>query len=204
VGLGHAKYEPRLILAAAPRGRWEPLNKSFEIEEGFSAPRETKNIRPDHCRRIFSLDSLTAPPSPDEESAWAEEERDGGAAGGTEEEAIVQRARRCVWRGNLTQAEVLAVRLWSGPMYLLYNAVLRGWGKGFTTTLHAVHSGIFKLSQVFGNPEIIYTKPETRNPTPETSTRSSPSPTATSSGTRCRRPSGCTGASPTARSLAKT
>ncbi|KAJ1487583.1 hypothetical protein T484DRAFT_1888801 [Baffinella frigidus] len=143
----------------AAAGRWEPLNKSFETEEGFLAPRETKNIRPDHCRRIFSLDKLTQPPSPDEEREWASESEEGatravGAAEGTDG-AIVERARRCVWLGNLTKAEVLAVRLWSGPMYLLYNSVLRGWGGGFTTTLHAVHSGIFKLSQV-SPPERVY------------------------------------------------
>eukprot|EP01036_Dinobryon_divergens_P039036 gene39036-51352_t len=60
-------------------------------------------------------------------------------------------------RAGLTRAEVVAIRLFSGPMYMKYNAVLRGFpptiveslqGNRYTTTIHSIVSGIIKLSQI--------------------------------------------------------
>eukprot|EP00039_Didymoeca_costata_P000268 m.44904 g.44904 ORF g.44904 m.44904 type:complete len:978 (+) comp10159_c0_seq1:184-3117(+) len=54
---------------------------------------------------------------------------------------------------GLLKEEVIALRLYTGPMYTLYNAVLRNKGKGqyrgkFTTTIHLINSGILKLSKL--------------------------------------------------------
>ena len=123
-------------------------------------PHETKNIRPEQRRRMISLDELTRPPTEEEAAEWESEEIASSTVPDVWPEetgaAIVRRARRCVWRGKLNKAEVLALRLWTGPMYLVYNSVLRGVETGgFTTTLHAVHSGILKLSQK-SPPERVY------------------------------------------------
>eukprot|EP01042_Synura_sphagnicola_P004989 gene4989-6355_t len=64
--------------------------------------------------------------------------------------------RICV-SANLTRSEVIALRLFTGPMYMKYNAVLRGFpdavvngllGNRYITTIHTIVSGIIKLSQV--------------------------------------------------------
>lgn len=56
----------------------------------------------------------------------------------------------------LTRAELLALRLFTGPMYMKYNAVLRQFppsvhgglkGNQYRTTIHAIVSGVIKLSQ---------------------------------------------------------
>lgn len=57
----------------------------------------------------------------------------------------------------LSRAELLALRLFTGPMYMKYNAVLRQYplsiceglkGNQYRTTIHAIVSGVIKLSQV--------------------------------------------------------
>ena len=49
---------------------------------------------------------------------------------------------------GLLLAEVAGIRLYTGPMYREYNATLRNRTKGaYVTTLHAVNSGIVKLSR---------------------------------------------------------
>ena len=63
---------------------------------------------------------------------------------------------------GLSFEEVICVRLFTGPMYMKYNAILRGYpksiidglkGNRYTTTLHCIVSGIIKLSQVTNLPE---------------------------------------------------
>jgi hypothetical protein len=58
---------------------------------------------------------------------------------------------------KLCKEEVIALRLYTGPMYIKYNAVLRGYpksellalkGNRYTTTIHAVVSGLLKLQKV--------------------------------------------------------
>lgn len=57
---------------------------------------------------------------------------------------------------QLLEEEVVALRLYTGPMFSKYNAVLRGfptdvvnqlYGNKYVTTLHTIVSGIIKLSQ---------------------------------------------------------
>lgn len=65
-------------------------------------------------------------------------------------------------RAALTDAEVLALRLYTGPMFMKYNTCLRKQpadlyqelkGNTYTTTIHAIVSGIIKLSKIWILPE---------------------------------------------------
>jgi len=59
-----------------------------------------------------------------------------------------------VERSKVTVAEVVALRLYTGPMYVKYNAVLRGiavataGGTIYSSTVHLICSGLHKLSRV--------------------------------------------------------
>ena len=59
-----------------------------------------------------------------------------------------------VERSQVTVAEVVALRLYTGPMYVKYNAVLRGMavatagGTIYSSTVHLICSGLHKLSRV--------------------------------------------------------
>jgi hypothetical protein len=62
---------------------------------------------------------------------------------------------------SLQAEEIIALRLYTGPMFWKYNAVLRKFpkdvveglrGNGYTTTIHAIVSGIVKLSQIMKLP----------------------------------------------------
>ena len=63
---------------------------------------------------------------------------------------------------NLLDEEVIALRLYTGPMFFKYNAVLRNFpenavkalkGNRYVTTIHAIVSGVIKLSQYMILPE---------------------------------------------------
>ena len=65
-------------------------------------------------------------------------------------------------KAGLQEAEVIALRLYTGPMYLWYNAVLRGCpkevfdtleGNRYETTVFCIISGIIKLSKLTEVPE---------------------------------------------------
>ena len=52
---------------------------------------------------------------------------------------------------GLIQAEVAAIRLYTGPMYVKYNRVLRATAVGpysYVTTVHAINSGIVKMAKL--------------------------------------------------------
>ena len=59
-----------------------------------------------------------------------------------------------VERSHVTVAEIVALRLYTGPMYVKYNAVLRGvavataGGTIYSSTVHLICSGLHKLSRV--------------------------------------------------------
>jgi hypothetical protein len=59
-----------------------------------------------------------------------------------------------VERSDVTDAEIVALRLYTGPMYVKYNAVLRGMavatagGTIYSSTVHLICSGLQKLSRV--------------------------------------------------------
>ena len=57
---------------------------------------------------------------------------------------------------RLTEAEVAGLRLWTGPMYRLYVVLFRDEAAlasaEYTTTLHAINSGISKLAKIWKIP----------------------------------------------------
>ncbi|KAJ1485785.1 hypothetical protein T484DRAFT_2393332 [Baffinella frigidus] len=55
---------------------------------------------------------------------------------------------------ELTMAELVALRLYTGPMYVRYNGVLRGFYSRnlYTTTLHLIVSGLRKLCRITAPP----------------------------------------------------
>ena len=55
-------------------------------------------------------------------------------------------------KSGLTEDEVIGLRLYSGPMYIFYNTVLRGGVRRYITTIHAIVSGIIKLSSIMKLP----------------------------------------------------
>jgi len=127
---------------AAAAGEWTPTDRSHRLRAGFQIPPETKNVAPEHMRTMVCLDDFMQPPAPDEEQRWNKESKEDWGGLSPQEQA-----RRRVHKAKLQAAEVLALRLWSGPMYYPYNAVLRGGVKGkFTTTLHVLVSAIIKVT----------------------------------------------------------
>lgn len=64
-----------------------------------------------------------------------------------------------VKRSDVTVAEIVALRLYTGPMYVKYNAVLRGMavatagGTIYSSTVHLICSGLHKLSRVSDLPK---------------------------------------------------
>ena len=69
--------------------------------------------------------------------------------------------RREVERGGLRREECICLRLYTGPMFVLYNASLRGFpradvdslaGNKFETTIFTIASGVTKLSKITGIP----------------------------------------------------
>ena len=62
-----------------------------------------------------------------------------------------------VKKAGLSAAEAVAIRLYTGPLYVLYNAVLRGLvapgDNLFPATIHLICSGVRKLSRVTKVPE---------------------------------------------------
>ncbi len=117
---------------------------------------ETKNIEPGLRRKVMCLEEFMRPPADAaEEERWRHQRAEKGAAW-LEGLSQLEQARRCVVVAKLIPEEVLALRLWSGPMYAEYNSVLRRGVRGkFTTTLHALDSAIIKLARI-GTPEIVY------------------------------------------------
>ena len=75
-------------------------------------------------------------------------------------------------QAKLLREELIALRLYTGPMFCKYNAVLRKFpkemyeglhGNGYTTTIHAIVSGIIKLSQIMvlpGNRKVMKQSPK--------------------------------------------
>ena len=146
---GIETYPIREWIAAA--GEWTPQRKSHAIKKGFSLPRETKNIEAEHMREMICLDEFIRAPDEAESGQWE-------AEGEVDLERLPQQeqAQRRVNRAGLSAAEVLALRLWSGPMYYPYNSVLRSGTRGkYTTVLHVLVSAIIKLARI-GTPEVVY------------------------------------------------
>jgi hypothetical protein len=70
---------------------------------------------------------------------------------------FVRTAREMIKKANLLRVEVASLRLYTGPLFVLYNAVLRGFpavdvaallGNRYETTIFTITSGITKVSKI--------------------------------------------------------
>jgi hypothetical protein len=107
------------------------------------------------------------PHTPKDKGSWRPGNDWKGACGREAEELELFMAKPQVQISGLLRAEVIGLRLYTGPMFVLYNAVLRGFpeedveclmdndGKEnrYETTIFAIASGITKLSKVSNIPK---------------------------------------------------
>jgi hypothetical protein len=107
------------------------------------------------------------PHTPKDKGSWRPGNDWKGACGREAEELELFMAKSQVQMAGLLRAEVIGLRLYTGPMFVLYNAVLRGFpeedveclkdndGKEnrYETTIFAIASGITKLSKVSDIPK---------------------------------------------------
>ena len=157
----------------AVAGSWAPDSRKFALASTFVLPRETTNVKHDGERRItICVDSFFPATRPVETPGCLGEERDTVSLqdcycccchGTLRDKArlLGKEGREVVVEARLTREEVVAVRLWTGPMYVEYNRVLRcmksvkGGARQYTTTLHALCSATYKISHI-GTPEVVY------------------------------------------------
>jgi hypothetical protein len=102
------------------------------------------------------------PHTPKDKTLWPSKENWKGDSGRETKNLDVYTAEKQVKLAGLMKEEVIGLRLYTGPMFVLYNAVLRGYpekdvkclmdknGKEnrYETTIFAIASGITKLSKV--------------------------------------------------------
>ena len=112
-------------------GQWTPDSRRFDLVKGFTMPRETKNIEEHQKRRMICLYDLMRPPSEEEKQTWAKPgERETMSAEELAKLPQEEQSRRLVYRSGLTAAELIMLRLWTGPMYIKYSQILREGIKG--------------------------------------------------------------------------
>jgi hypothetical protein len=107
-------------------------------------------------------DGAAYPHTPKEKSLWPKDVGWRGGSGREAEDVEVIMRRKQVTLAGLLKMEVIALRLLTGPMFVLYNAVLRGFpekdveylkdkdGKEnrYETTIFSIASGMTKVSKV--------------------------------------------------------
>jgi hypothetical protein len=112
-------------------------------------------------------DGVAYPHTPKDKAQWPKDVDWKGKCGRETEDVEVVMQRKQVTLGGLLKMEVIALRLYTGPMFALYNAVLRGFperdvaclkdteGKEnrYETTIFAIASGITKLSKISDIPK---------------------------------------------------
>ena len=143
---------------------------------GRADPNTKSAIRAEHCLSEDSHDEFEASNTSIKTTSWREYwlvvGREDSEPLGEEEmptvenegtpsrtmKAIKQLLDEPVARdAKLTWEEIVCLRLYSGPMYMKYNTILRNFpqesvdtlkGNKYTTTIHLILSGILKLSRV--------------------------------------------------------
>ncbi len=112
-------------------------------------------------------DGVAYPHTPKEKAQWPKGMGWKGKSGRKAEDVEVIMQRKQVTLAGLLKMEVIALRLYTGPMFVLYNAVLRdfpardveclqdteGKENRYETTIFAIASGITKLSKVCDIPK---------------------------------------------------
>jgi hypothetical protein len=107
------------------------------------------------------------PHTPKDKGGWRHGNDWKGSCGREAEELELFMAKSQVKTAGLLEAEVIGLRLYTGPMFVLYNAVLRGFPEKdveclkdkdskenrYETTIFVIASGITKLSKVSAIPK---------------------------------------------------
>jgi hypothetical protein len=140
------EWTPQRISAA---GEWTKENRSWKLVSNFEIPEETKIIKGRHKRRAVCLEEFMKPPKDTEEGEKWKRERKENPETWLDNLSPLEKAQRCFYVAEMLPEEVLAIRLWSGPMYVPYSAVLRnGEKRKYTNTLHALASAITRLARI--------------------------------------------------------
>jgi Ran GTPase-activating protein (RanGAP) involved in mRNA processing and transport len=158
---------------------------------GMPNPRVFEGMKTEHCNRLNASRTFTAPNynvetfpkqeweivvspvvgtkyphTPVDKCAWPPEGSTwygecGRDVVGVDELMMREEVRVEVERARLLKDEVICLRLYSGPMFLLYNAAMRGEpqrdvkhleGNKYETTIFVIASGITKLSKMTAIP----------------------------------------------------
>jgi hypothetical protein len=182
----------KFALDGASVGRFATLNDFYRGPEGLIGtpnPNVLPGMEAEHCRRgnhatqftssnynvtttpamewefvVQPKEGFAYPHTPRDKSRWLLGNDWKGKVGREAEHPDVFKKKKEVKRAGLREAEVIGLRLYTGPMYVLYNAVLRGFpekdvaclrGKDrdskenrYETTIFVIASGITKLSKV--------------------------------------------------------
>jgi hypothetical protein len=109
----------------AAAGEWTKEKRSWKLVSNFKMPEETKNIEAAHRRRAVCLEEFMKPPKDKEEGEKWKRACKESPKMWLDNLSPFERARRCFYVAEMLPEEVLALRLWSGPMYVVYSAVLR-------------------------------------------------------------------------------
>jgi hypothetical protein len=111
------------------------------------------------------MEGLDYPHTPKDKTQWKPQpagEEWKGECGRDEEELEMFLQMERVKQAGLEESEVIGIRLYSGPMFALYNAVLRGFpswdvacleGNRYETTIFMIVSAITKLSKISAVPK---------------------------------------------------
>jgi hypothetical protein len=150
-------------------GKLDDFHKGLETMIGLPNPRVFEGMEADHCSRADSEDGFTAwnygihtTPSieweyvvrPDPDKKYDGEASEENSHGRTRQSVEELLAKDKIKKAKLSKEELIALRLYTGPMFVKYNCILRGFpkavidglkGNRYVTTLHAIVSGINKL-----------------------------------------------------------
>jgi hypothetical protein len=181
----------KFALDGASVGRFATLNDFYKGPEGLIGtpnPKILPGMEAEHCRRGNHSTKFTSgnynvtttpamewefvvkpqmefeyPHTPRDKNLWPKGNDWKGSSGREAENLKVFVEHPKAKRAGLTEGEVIGLRLYTGPMFVLYNAVLRGFpekdvkclwddnaGKEnrYETTIFVIASGITKLSKV--------------------------------------------------------
>jgi len=143
-------------------GKLEDFKKGLDSHIGMPSTNIKQQMRREHCHSHDSHIMFSPPNNPDIYTCPADEydyvinfdptkEYPGGSdrRGGVLQGFIKHPNAK---KSGLTEEEAAALRLYSGPMYIFYNLVLRGGEKKYITTIHAIVSGIIKLASIMKLP----------------------------------------------------
>lgn len=158
-------------------GKLDEFHDGLESIIGLPNPRVFEGMRIDHCERADSEDDFTAwnygittkpmieweyVVNPDPNKEYFGEATAENSHGRTRQTVAELMAKDKIIQARLSKEELIGLRLYTGPMFVKYNCILRGFpkavvdglkGNRYVTTLHAIVSGIRKLGRVEPIPE---------------------------------------------------